>query len=167
MTRDESAGVILARVIADEGGIADVGDGKGVTAFGQTPDWLRRFSLPAPRTAAEAERNYRVWLVRTGLIGVCDYPDAFAHAVIDWAVHSGHGAAIRALQRAIGCPVDGIYGPETQVYVEAAARETAAARLVADRVRFLGRLVTDAPERHARYAAGWFARLARQIEGLA
>lgn len=166
MTRDEAAGVLIARVIAAEGGVADVGDGKGITRFGQTPDWLSRFRLRAPATVVEAAQNYRVWLVRTGLIGVCDYPDSFAHAVIDWAVTSGHAVAIRALQRAVGAPVDGIYGPETQTFVDVADRVRVAKRLVADRVRFFGRIVTAAPEKHARFCAGWMNRMAAQIEDL-
>jgi len=166
MTRDESAGVLIARVIAREGGIADVGDGKGVTAFGQTSAWLATFGLPEPASPEAAAANYSTWLVRTRLIGVCDQPDSFADVTIDFAVHSGHQVAIRALQKALGVGVDGVYGPETQAAVDTVDRARAARHVIGGRLRFVGRLITDAPGSHARYAAGWCARLAGQIEAL-
>lgn len=167
MTRDEAAAVILARVIAREGGIRDVGDGKGTTRFGQTPDWLHQWGFPAPTTVAEAGANYRTWLVRTRLIGVCDFPDALSDAVIDFAVHAGHPLVIRALQRALGVTADGIIGPETQEAIDQCDRALVARAVLAARIRYFGRLITDAPDRFARYAAGWMNRIAVQVESLA
>lgn len=166
LTRDEAAGVVIARVIEREGGIADVGDGKGVTSFGQTPAWLDSLGLPAPKTVEEAAANYRTWLVRTKLIGVCDEPDAFADGTVDWAVHAGHAVAIRALQKSLGVPADGILGPETQEAIDGCDRTLMGRKVVAARVRSLGRLIADRPT-NARYAAGWMNRLADQIEALA
>lgn len=166
MTRDEAAGIVIERVLEREGGIADVGDGMGVTRFGQTAGWLAHFGLPVPTTPEEAMANYRTWLVRTRLIGVCDKADAFADGVIDWAVHAGHTVAIRGLQKALGIPVDGILGPETQAAIDASDRMVMGRKVIAARLRSLGRLITDAPGRHARYAAGWMNRLADQIEAL-
>lgn len=166
MTKDEVAGVVVARVIQREGGVADVGDGKGLTSFGQTPGWLMQFGLPAPRTPDEAIANYRTWLVRTRLIGVCDQADSLADGTIDFAVHSGHQVAIRGLQRALGIAVDGILGPETQAAVDRCDRALIGRRIVADRLRFLGRLITQAPQQNSRWAAGWMNRLADQIEAL-
>lgn len=166
MTRDEAAGVILQRVIEREGGIADVGDGKGVTRWGQTPAWLQACGFASPATVADALANYRTWLVRTRLIAVCDMPDAFADAVVDWAVHSGHVAAIRALQIALGIRADGMIGPETEAAIEATDRRRMAAKIVGARVRFIGRTVTTSPTQYARFAAGWMNRLAGQIEAL-
>jgi lysozyme family protein len=166
VTRDEAAGVLVGRVLVREGGIADVGDGKGVTRFGQTPGWLDQFGFTPPRTPAEAEANYRTWLVRTRLIGVCDVPDAFADGVIDWAVHAGHPVSIRGLQRALGVMVDGVLGPETQAAIDACDRALIGRKVLASRVRSIGRLITDAPQKHARFAAGWLNRLADQIEAL-
>jgi lysozyme family protein len=173
MTRDDAAGYVLALVLEWEGGCADVGDGKGETYWGQTPGWLESFGFAVPTTRDEAVANYRTWLVRTRLIGVCDYPDALALAVVDWAVHAGHTTAIRSLQRALGVTPDGILGPETQESIDrldslpgSRSRQRIAARVVADRLRSLGRIVTDHPAADARYAAGWMARVADQVERL-
>lgn len=166
MTRDEAATFVIEQVLAYEGGVAQVAGESFVTRFGQTPDWLSTFGLPAPRTADEAVANYRTWLVRTGLIGVCDYADAFAVSVVDWAVHSGHVSAIRALQGRLGVTVDGIYGPETQAAVEMADRVVIARRMVAARLRSLGKLIASKPERYGMYASGWSNRIADQIERL-
>lgn len=166
MTRDEAATVILTRVIAREGGIADVGDGSGLTRFGQTPAWLRTFGFAPPTTADEALANYQTWLVRTRLIGLCDAPDVLADAVIDWAVNAGHTTAIAALQRALGVHVDGILGPETQAAIERADRRRIGARVVAAKVRFRGVLIAGNPANYAKFARGWLTRDAEQIEAL-
>lgn len=166
MTRDEAADVIIGRVLVREGGIADIGDGKGETRFGQTPGWLATFGFTAPKTQTDAAANYRTWLVRTRLIGVCDEPDAFADNTIDYAVHAGHPVAIRALQRALGIKADGIYGPETQEAVDQCDRGRSAKGVLGARMRDIGRLITDAPQKHARFAAGWLSRLAGQVETL-
>ena len=167
VTRDEVAGVIVARVLHREGGIAQLEGESWVTRFGQTPAWLQQFGLPAPRTVGEAIANYRTWLVRTRLIGLCDQPDSLADGTIDFAVHSGHQIAIRGLQRALGIAVDGILGPETQAAIDRCDRALMGRRIVADRLRFLGRLITQAPQQNAKWAAGWCARVADQIEALA
>lgn len=167
MTRDEAAMALIVRVLAREGGIADVGDGAGVTRFGQTPAWLHTFGLAAPETAAEAARNYQVWLVRTGLIGLCDYADDFADATIDFAVNAGHRQAIRALQSVLGLRPDGIYGPETQARVDQANRPAMARRVIGQRLRYLGSLIASKPDRFAKFAGGWTARVAAQVEALA
>lgn len=167
MTRDEVAGVILERILTAEGGVANVGDGQGVTRFGQTPRWLATFGFPPPETSDQALANYRTWLVRTRLIAVCDEPDVFAWCVIDWAVQSGHVVAVRALQRALGIHIDGIIGPETEDAVLQCNRRRMAVALIAANVRFEGRLVTDDPKQYARFAAGWANRNAVQIEALA
>ncbi len=166
MTRDEAAAEVLSQVMAWEGGVATVPGESFVTRFGQTPEWLSTFGLTAPRTPAEALANYRTWLVRTGLIGVCDYADAFAVSVVDWAVHAGHVPAIRALQGRLGVTVDGIYGPETQTAVDIADRVVIARRMVSARLRSLGKLIASKPEQYGRYAGGWMNRVADQVERL-
>jgi len=166
MTRDEAALAVIAKVLVNEGGVADIGDGKGVTRFGQTTAWLAQFGLPTPTNAVEAAQNYQVWLVRTRLIGVCDYPDSFAFAIVDWAVNSSHDRVIRELQFLLRTKVDGIYGPETQTKVEACNREAMARFLIGARMRFVGRLIKGNPGEHARWASIWANRIASQVEAL-
>lgn len=166
MTRDEAASEVVTQVLAYEGGIATLPGESFETRFGQTPAWLETFGLRPPKNAHEAVNNYRTWLVRTGLIGVCEYPDAFALSVIDWAVHAGHMPAIKALQTRLGIQPDGIFGPETQAAVDKAERTVMARRMVAARLRSLGKLIASKPERYGVYASGWSNRIADQIEKL-
>lgn len=166
MSRESAVTEIVDRVIQREGWIADVGDGKGVTSFGQTPAWLQQFGFQAPKTKDDAAANYRTWLVRTRLIGLCDQADSLADGVVDFAVHSGHQVAIRGLQRALGVPVDGVLGPETQDAIDRCDRTVMGRRVLADRLRFLGRLITQSPQQNARWASGWCNRVADQIEAL-
>lgn len=165
-----AADVVIARVIRREGGIKDVGDGKGLTRFGQTPGWLAQFGLPAPDTPAQAATNYRAWLDLTGLIALCGEADVFVDAVIDWAVHSGHPRAIRSMQAAVQVRPDGVIGPVTRAAIDAlgtAGRRAAAAKVVADRVRHSGGLITADPAQYSRNAKGWANRQAEFIEALA
>ena len=164
--RDE----VIRRILEREGGIADVGDGKGITRFGQTPGWLEQFDLPMPTNEAEAADNYAAWLAITGLDAVIgDAPDALADFVIDFAVHSGHQPAIRALQIALGhLKVDGTVGPKTRAAIDVldpvpGRRRCVAASVLAEEVRYQGRLIATQPERYARYAHGWANRNADKI----
>lgn len=160
-----SVDTVIARIVAREGGIADVGDGRGVTRYGQTSAWLQTFGYPVPTSPDEAAENYRRWLHDTGLEAVATVADVLADAVIDWAVHSGHQVAIRAMQAALGVTPDGIIGPITRGALARADRGTAAKQVVADRVRYVGRIVRRDP-RAARFAAGWANRLAALVEAL-
>jgi lysozyme family protein len=166
VTRDEAAHVILMRVLAREGGIKDIGDGKGETRFGQTPDWIRQFGFLPPYTADQALANYATWLVRTKLIGLCDYPDSLADVAVDFAVQSGHTIAIADLQRALGAKVDGLLGPETQAVVDACDRRVTAGALLAAKLRYRGQLITGNPIKFAQWAQGWLARDAAQVATL-
>lgn len=112
---EATARAVIDRLLVREGGVADIGDGAGVTRFGQTQGWLDKFQLPVPATQEQARQNYRAWLTKTRLDML---PDdlRFADAVIDYAVNSGEAPAIRALQQAIGLPAklqDGVIGPVT------------------------------------------------------
>lgn len=167
MDRAGTIAYVIAGVLQREGGINDVGDGKGVTRYGQTDDWLAQYGLPVPKSADDAAVNYRTWLALTGLEAVCEQPDSFTDAMVDWAVHSGAAVPVRTLQRTLGVTADGVIGPQTRAALQHANRERLARRMLAERAKFLGRLITDAPDKHARYAAGWMARLAVQIEALA
>ncbi|MDH5244855.1 MAG: hypothetical protein OEW98_00275 [Betaproteobacteria bacterium] len=157
---------LLWAVIEREGGIADVGDGAGVTRFGQTPGWLDTFGYPPPTTAVEALDNYRRWLHDTGLLAVCEPVDPLAECVVDWAVHAGHPRAIRSLQAVLGVRPDGVLGPLTRAALARADRRRLACYVVADRVRHFGRLLSREAETR-RFAAGWANRIAAFVEALA
>jgi len=162
--RDE----LIARVIRREGGVADVGDGKGITRWGQTPGWLTQFNLPIPTNQAEAADNYAAWLRQTQLDQVIGpVADDLADIVIDFAVHAGHGAAVRMLQAAVGVRQDGVVGPVTLAALAAVERQTVARRVLAGRLEQIGGLITDDPAKYARYARGWCRRVGDQVRRLA
>lgn len=166
MTRRSVATSVISAILLREGGVKDVGDGKGLTRWGQTPEWLEEFDLPIPTSADEAAENYHRWLLLTNLIAVCDMPDSLADIVIDWAVHSGHRPAVKAMQRVLGVAVDGVLGTETETALQSVRRDLLARRVLAASDRYKGRLITDDPARYARFAAGWANRRAQQIEDL-
>lgn len=158
---------LITRIIMDEGGIKDVGDGKGETRWGQTPDWLKTWNLPSPNSVVEAKENYRLWMVRTGLIHLVATNDLFAWVTIDWAIHSGHLVAIEALQKLVRTEADGVYGRLTKRAVEENGnrRGHLAALMISERVKFLGRITRDNP-RNVAYISGWLNRVSRHIEQL-
>jgi lysozyme family protein len=169
----EAQDVIIGRVIQREGGVNDVGDGKGVTRWGQTQGWLDQFNLPTPETPEDAAENYRAWLRLTKLDAViADRADAFADFVIDFAVHSGHQTAIRAMQQAIGkVTVDGVIGPKTIAHLQffnddLESRQIFAVRVMALRIKFQGNIITQDPHQHARFARSWGKRNAEMLWSL-
>jgi lysozyme family protein len=165
VNREANAARLIEMVLVREGGVKDVGDGMGVTRWGQTPKWLADFGFPVPTTREDAAANYRSFLTRTGLIGLCALADPLADFVIDYAVHSHHSVAIRALQAAMGTVmVDGIWGPETELAVDRSDRRRLAAKVLIAETRHQGRLITNAPDKYARYAAGWANRQADKLE---
>lgn len=159
---------LIDRIILDEGGIKDVGDGKGVTRWGQTPSWLKTWNLPTPNSVPEAKENYRLWLVRTGLIHLCATADLLAWVTIDWAIHSGHATAVHALQKLVKTDTDGVYGSMTKRAVDEVSikrRKELAAYMISERVKFLGRITRDTAT-NIRYISGWLNRVSKHIEQL-
>lgn len=159
---------VIARILESEGGIDDVGDGKGVTRFGQTPQWLDDHGFVPPSTVADAAANYEVWMtVRTPLAAICEIDPVVGYLVTDFAVHAGLTVAVRAMQRVLGVPADGVYGPQTAARLaETAGMPRLARRVLAAEMRFKGRLLgAKVPDRRP-WAAGWLNRLADKLEQL-
>jgi lysozyme family protein len=86
--------------------------------------------------------------------------------VIDFAVNSGHPPAIKVLQSALAVHPDGVFGRKTRAALETCDRSATAKRVIAGRLRFLGRLVTKNPGKHAKQAHGWMNRLGAMVEAL-
>jgi lysozyme family protein len=156
---------IVGRVLMREGGVADVGDGKGVTRYGQTPSWLEQFSLPLPKTSEEAAANYVTWAGITGLDKIVMVADDLADIVCDIAVMSSAPKAIKALQQVLHVTVDGALGPQTLAALAVCDRGRMARAVIALDMEYQGRLVTLDPTR-ARYAAGWAMRMAGHVRNL-
>lgn len=155
---------IIAEVIKREGGVSDIGDGKGITRWGQTPGWLAQFNLPIPDSPEAAASNYAEWLRLTGLDAVIgETADPAADFVIDFAVHSGHIPAIRLLQTVLGVTADGVMGPKTRAAIEWADRRWLAFAVIAGEMKYQGGIITDNPAKHARWARGWANRNAAKL----
>lgn len=152
---------IIYKILQREGGIADVGDGKGITRFGQTDGWLAHYGLTQPKTPEHAARNYRVFLHKTRLDRLCTVDHPLADTVIDYAIHSGTSVAIDALQRSLGTKADAVIGPKTEALLEACNRSVIALLVLAEREELIGYLISHKTS-NARYAGGWMHRIAEQ-----
>lgn len=154
----------IDRILISEGGIADVHDGKGITRFGQTPDWLSANGLPVPTTPLEAAENYATWMARTRIDEVCNFNATVGYLVADYAVHSGERVAIEAFQRALGVQADGVIGPVTLRALTLVEPGKLARKVIAQRMRFIGTLLGSSTKDRRIYARGWLNRLAEQVE---
>ena len=162
MTRDD----VLDFIQIEEGGVADVGDGKGTTHFGQTEQWLTEWGFAVPNTPGQARGNWQKWAEAIGLDVLVEAHPRLGLAVIDFAVHSGHPTAIKALQAAMGLTADGLLGPVSKhaiAMLSAESAEKIRLLVIAARLKFLGRIIADKPEKHAKFAAGWLARIGRVL----
>jgi lysozyme family protein len=158
--------VVIARILLREGGVADVGDGKGATSYGQTPGWLADWGFQTPENDVQAAVNYRRWMQLLRLDQVCELDLELGDGVADFAVHSGHTESIRALQRAVNVPADGVIGPATLAAIQKAPQGTAV-RFECQRLRFVGKLLGSKKIDRRKYASGWCNRLADRIESAA
>lgn len=151
----------LERILQREGGYArDPADRGGETHWGITAAFARDLghqpSEIASLTRDQARQWYADWIARSGLWQIDD--PRLLEAVLDDAVHSGTGTAIRTLQRALGVAADGRIGPQTRAALAAADPEVIRERVLAARLVRLGRLLQQPGQ--ARFAAGWLRRVA-------
>ena len=154
----------LAKTLGFEGGIVDdPNDRGGLTKWGIT------------------QRTYDAWRVTTGQgtrpvtqmgdremrqiyfdeywtpLRADEMPEDLAAAVFDMAVNSGHGNAVRTLQRSLGLDADGVIGPLT---IGACARGSVLAFL-----RRRGGFIQDVIRKHpsdVEFLEGWINRLLDQ-----
>ena len=163
MVDDHACRAIIADILTAEGGIADVGDGAGVTRYGQTDDWLTMWSLPVPTSAAQAGDNYRSWMARTHLDELSGINLPVAHLVIDSAVNEGLSRAVRSLQGALGVAQDGIIGPQTLTTFAHADPIRIGALVAEARWTHYVQLAVGDPARNLPYLQGWMKRLWPQV----
>jgi len=166
MTTDDIINEILDR----EGGTYTnaANDLGGPTKWGITMSTLAEVRR-GPVTAADVEALSRddafaIYAVRfvhgPGFDQVTWMP--LRSELVDWAVNSGPAAPIKALQRSAGVPDDGVLGPATAGAVNRGEPARLYGQVLAERLRFLGRLITDNPSQ-AKWAAGWLNRVASFI----
>ena len=152
MTFDE----VFDRLIGHEGGYAnDPNDPGGETNWG-----ISKRSYPnvdiKNLTRAQAREIYRrdFW---ERINGEKLY-DGVAFQVFDFAVNSGIGTAVRALQRAIGTADDGHWGPASQAAADKMSEADQIMRLNAERLDFMTRL-----SNWQFHGAGWARRIAGNL----
>lgn len=154
-------------VLRDEGGVADVGDGKGVTAYGQTRIWLDHWGLQAPQSRDHAVMNYETVWVRTHIADVIDRDATLGYVLATFATHADERFAIAAMQRELGVEADGQIGAITLQALDAAPVDAIAHGLVAAYAERLGEGLASEKRDRRKFARGWLNRLARLIRALA
>lgn len=162
---------IIDALIEREGGFVDhPADRGGPTKFGITQRTLSRWrgraaSIAEVRelTEADAREIYRADYVRRP--GFADIQDAALRGLlVDYGVHSGPRTAAMSLQMALGVAVDGAIGPQTLGALRGQRGAVVYRRVLAERFRRLGRIITDDHDQAA-FAAGWMNRVAEFLEG--
>lgn len=157
---------LIGRVIEREGGYVDnPNDAGGPTKYGITLATLHGWrKVPvgaadvANLTASEAAQIYRQnYFVGPGLDAVKD--PMIQEFLFDYAVNSGTGAAVRALQTALGVPADGSFGPQSKAALDRVNNQVALFyRLKCERYELLLRFIGSSPG-NAVFASGWANRL--------
>ena len=158
---------VIERILVREGGVADVGDGAGVTRWGQTNAWLATYGLPVPTSRAEAADNYARWMAMVHLDAVCDFDLELGDDVCDAAVNEGVLPAVQSLQRPLGVTADGVFGPGTIAAMQKADPHVLRCAVLAEDIQYHGRLIATAPTRFAKFAGGWANRQAEKVRRLA
>ena len=164
---------ILDEIIRREGGYVNhPADRGGPTNFGITAQTLGSWrQLGRPATAAEvqalteteARAIYRQqYITGPGFETITDA--ALLHLLVDAGVHSGPKRAVQWLQSALGVTADGVIGPKTRAALAAADQGVLYGKVLGQRLRHLGRLITNDPKQSA-FAAGWMNRMAEFVEG--
>lgn len=137
------------------GGRVGAGQLKG-TKFGIAANSYPHLDI-ANLTRAQAVEIYRrdFWLRAK-----CDQlPPAVAFQLLDGAVNSGPGQAVRWLQRAVGVADDGLIGPITIAAIRQADHNDMVLRFNAQRIDFMTRL-----RNWPNHGAGWMRRIAANLE---
>jgi len=140
----------VAHVLKMEGGLVDnPSDPGGLTQFGISQRAYPHLDI-RNLTQAQAAQIYHddYWQKIHG----DELPDEVSFALLDYAVNSGVGGAIRGLQRAIGAQVDGTMGPETLRLARIAV--TVVPALSTERILMLSKLPT-----WAAFSKGWIQRV--------
>lgn len=169
MTVDQIIDGVFER---EKGFVNDGADSGGPTCWGITQAKLsgvrgRPVSEADVRalTQAEARDIYRRDFAAMGLDAA---PEAAREVFFDIITNHGPGNAVRMLQRALGIPVDGVFGKGTRAALAAADGRQLFLNLVAERMEFTGRAISknlkdddhDGIPDNTEFAAGWLSRQA-------
>lgn len=164
---------ILDAIIRREGGYVNhPADRGGPTQYGITAQTLGGWrkqgraataSEVAALSEAEARSIYRQQYIILPGFEQITHPALLA-LLVDAGVHSGPKRAVQWLQTALGVTADGVIGPKTRAALSVVEQGVLYGKVLGQRLRHLGRLITDDPKQSA-FAAGWMNRMAEFVEG--
>ena len=162
---------LIAALLVREGGFVDhPADRGGPTNMGITLPVLaswREHPVNASDVKSlsreEASQIYRYRFWEKPGFALLELDPVVEEMIFDTAVHSGPARAVMFLQECVSTRQDGILGPITRAAAAAVPQPRLAARYIAVRTHFLGRLITRSPSQAA-FAAGWMKRMAEFIE---
>lgn len=161
---------LLDDIIAREGGFVDhSADKGGPTKYGITQNTLSEWRGHAvgvdevmALTEGEARQIYeKLYWLNPKLYKLHD--EVLQAILMDMAVNHGPTRAIKILQKLVGVKEDGIFGPRTSEAVQKLPAKALAVKVLAERFRFYGRIITKDPSQ-AVFAAGWMNRSADIME---
>ena len=158
--------IAIDRVLGHEGCyVNDPDDPGGETNWGIT--WpvlyeaLGRGFVPAGVTIQSLTRDHAK-VIYHGLfwlpLGADALPDGVAYQLLDFAVNSGVGTAVRRLQRAVGVADDGRWGPASQAALNHCSESDLILLLNAERLELMTRL-----KNWPAHGRGWARRIARNL----
>jgi lysozyme family protein len=146
---------MITALLRREGGyVNDPSDAGGETKFGISKRAFPHLdikSLTAERAACIYEERYLL-KPKINLL-----PADLQPQMLDFAVNSGPAIAIQKLQIALGIEPDGVIGPETIGFANAADLRTVNNRLMAERIKMIAGIVARAPGQ-VKFLRGWIAR---------
>ena len=161
---------IITAILEHEGGFVDRPEDRGgPTNRGITlatlSSWRQTPVTPADvRSLTEAEVRAIYLAVYIQKPGFDQIPDLSLRAiVVDSGVLSGPKMAARWLQGTVGVARDGVIGRQTLNAIAARDARAVYLALCANRLRFIGAVITTAPSQ-AVFAAGWLNRVAEFVE---
>ena len=139
-------------VVGEEGGyVDDANDPGGETRFGISKHAYPDEDIPnmtLTRAQALYQRDY--W----AKLGGDELPVGIGLVLFDWAVNSGVGTAVKALQKLVGVVQDGIIGPTTI----AAAKQYPARSIIQKLSASRALHVMDLPM-FVKFGHGWITRV--------
>ena len=151
----------FSKLIGHEGDFSNhAADPGGATRYGVTEAVAREVGYKGDMRELSLDLAKRIYKDKYwDTIRAEELPPGIRYAVFDGAVNSGPGQSIKWLQRAVGTADDGILGPQTLKFANAANPDSLRMRLLAQRLRFMTKL-NNWPS----FSRGWASRIADLME---
>lgn len=169
----QSVDQLITALLEREKGFVDLAaDSGGPTNFGITQRklsaWRGRPVSVAEVQALSAGEARMIYARDFTEMGLDVAPAEVRGLLLDIMENHGPGNGVRILQRALGAPVDGVFGRQTRAALAAADGRRLFRELGASRLEFTGRVISknlkdddhDGVPDNTEFAAGWLNRQA-------